>query len=65
MLRSVVLTPRESDMTTLTNLYWNLTYFPRCTIALAKYRTLPSNMSLAATLVGIAKMQVRPHWLRG
>lgn len=46
-------------------LYWNLTYFPRCLIALAKYRRLPSNMSLAATLVGIAKMEIRPHWLRG
>lgn len=49
----------------MTNLYWNLTYFPRCIILLAKYRTLPSNMSPMTTIKGIAKMQIRPHWLRG
>jgi hypothetical protein len=47
------------------NLYWDLTYFPRCAILLARHRTLPSNMTLAQTLAGIARMQVRPHWLRG
>lgn len=47
------------------NLYWDLTYFPRCLILLAKYRSLPSNMTLAQTIRGIARMQVRPHWLRG
>ncbi len=52
-------------MTNTSNLYWNLTYFPRCLILLAKHRSLPSNMSLTATLVGIAKMEIRPHWLRG
>lgn len=46
-------------------LYWNLTYFPRCLLALARHRKLPSNMSLRATLIGIAKMEIRPHWLRG
>lgn len=46
-------------------MYWNLTYYPRCIAALAKHRTLPSNMSLAETLWGIARMRVRPHWLRG
>jgi hypothetical protein len=45
--------------------YWNLTYLPRCLILLAKHRTLPSHMTLAQTLVGIAKFQIRPHWLRG
>jgi hypothetical protein len=44
--------------------YWNLTYLPRCLILLAKRRKLPSNVSLAATLVGIARFQIRPHWLR-
>lgn len=48
----------------MTNLYWNLTYLPRCAILLAKHRHLPSNMSLAATLLGIARFQIRPHWLR-
>lgn len=52
-------------MTNLTHLYWQITYWPRCAIALARYRRLPSNMSLAATLRGIARYQVRPHWLRG
>jgi len=49
----------------MSNLYWDLTYFPRCLILLAKYRSLPSNMTLAQTVRGIARMQVRPHWLRG
>jgi hypothetical protein len=49
----------------MTNFYWDITYYPRCLILLAKHRTLPSNMSLTATLAGIAKMQIRPHWLRG
>ena len=48
----------------MTNLYWTLTYYPRCIALLAKYRSLPSNMSFGATLTGIAKMQIRPHWLR-
>lgn len=45
--------------------YWNLTYLPRCLITLAIYRRLPSNMSLSATLAGILRFQIRPHWLRG
>ncbi len=49
----------------MTNLYWNLTYFLRCMILLAKHRSLPSNMSFAQTIAGIAQMQIRPHWLRG
>ncbi len=49
----------------MTNFYWTATYYPRCMILLVKHRALPSNMSLAATLVGIAKMEIRPHWLRG
>jgi hypothetical protein len=49
----------------MTDLYWDLTYYPRCAILLAKYRSLPSNMSLAATLKGIARREIRPHWLRG
>ena len=53
----------------MTNLYWNLTYFPRCLILLAKHRILPhigrETPTMASTLIGIAKMQVRPHWLRG
>jgi|GEM_PF-3682784 len=44
--------------------WYSLTYWPRCLILLAKHRSLPSNMSLAATLRGIALRQIRPHWLR-
>lgn len=50
------------------NIYWNLTYYPRCLILLARYRSIPcfnSKATLASTLIGIARMQVRPHWLRG
>ncbi len=48
----------------MTDLYWDITYYPRCLFLLAKHRSLPSNMGLIATLAGIAKMQIRPHWLR-
>jgi hypothetical protein len=48
----------------MTHFYWTATYYPRCLILLAKHRRLPSNMGLAATLAGIAKMEIRPHWLR-
>lgn len=48
----------------LMNLYWTLTYYPRCAILLAKHRNLPSNMSFSATLRGIVRMEIRPHWLR-
>ena len=52
------------------NLYWNLTYFPRCLILLAKHRSFPRidrncEPTLVNTLVGIARMEVRPQWLRG
>ncbi len=48
----------------MTDLYWDITYYPRCLILLAKYRSLPSNMNLFATLIGIARYRIRPHWLR-
>jgi hypothetical protein len=51
------------------SLYYRLTYYPRCLILLAKYRNIPKidsrPASLGNTLAGIARMQVRPHWLRG
>jgi hypothetical protein len=53
------------DMTNLTHLWFEVSYYPRCLILLAKYRSLPSNMTLKATLAGIAQRQIRPHWLRG
>jgi hypothetical protein len=49
----------------MTNFYYDLTYYPRCLILLAKHRKLPSHMSLGATLLAIAGYQIRPHWLRG
>lgn len=52
-------------MTSRQDLYWTLTYYPRCAIALAIHRKLPSHMGLVATLIGIARFQIRPHWLRG
>jgi hypothetical protein len=49
-------------------MYWNLTYYPRCIILLAKHRSYPMHRgqaTLANTLLYIAKMEIRPHWLRG
>ena len=43
--------------------YWNLTYYPRCLILLARYG-VPHNMTLRGALRDILRMEMRPRWIR-